>query len=255
MHTRIFPRSFFFSAAFLFVFFLEAVPISGFSQDAFELWKSGPVPDAGRIGQLRAKAPTEFRPLFDLTAAYVSALHGSPPSEWLPAVQKVAALPGASPAVKEAALMWEARARMEELDRLLMVYYRKKARFPASLAEIDDAIPAELKSDPWGQPWQYQVTAPAHFPNLTGQSYRLEPGKYPGLQSLAELAASGFASPALAVDAANVGTLNAMRVSVDGGVPVILQAGLTSRNIGLAKIFPEGSLWAVDGFFIFKASH
>lgn len=251
MHYR--PPSLSLLFAFLFLFLLFAGSVFCSAQDAFELWKSGPVPEAGKIAQFRSKVPPELRPVCDLTAAYVSAMKNAPSGEWLPAVQKVAAQSGTSSAVKEAALMWVARAQMEELGRLLMAYYRKKATYPASLAVIADSIPAELKSDPWGQPWQYQVTAPAHFPNLKGQSYKLEPSKYPGLQPLSGLASSGFTPPALAVGAASVGTFNAMRISVDGGGPTILQEGLTSRNIGLVKVDPEGSLWAVNGFFIFKA--
>lgn len=243
------------TSALLLGFFFVAGATRGSAQDALELWKNGPVPSAAAIAQFRTKAPPDLRPLFDLTSAYEKAMRNSPPGEWRPGIQKLAAQADLSMAVKEAALMWEARARIAELRQLLMAYYKKKATFPSSLSAIADTIPPELKSDPWGQPWQYEATAPAHFPKLAGQSFKLVPSKYPGLQSLADLASTGFIPPKLTVGAANVGTINAMRVALDAGSSVILQEGLTSRNIGLVKVTPGGSLWAVDGFLIFKSAN
>lgn len=243
-------RTAFFRRAALPGLLLLASSVPGFSQEPVEIWKDGSVPDTSELAKTRAKSSAEFRPFFDLATAYDKAMRNAPPSEWRPAVQKLATQPDANAALKEASLMWEARARMAELRLLLLDHYKKKASFPASLAAIADKIPPELKSDPWGQPWQYQAVAPAHFPNLPAQSFHLAPSKYPALQPVATLSVTGFTPPALTVGPANVP--NAMRVAVDGGPPVILQEGLTSRNIGLLKVTPAGSLWTVDGFLIFK---
>lgn len=247
MHSR--PRALFRSYSLALLLFAAGSTL-GVSQEPVEIWRDGSVPEASEIAKARAKAPADLRPFFDLAAACEKAMRNAPPSEWRPAVQKLSVQPDANAALKETALMWEARARIAELRLLLLDYYKKKASFPASLAAIADKIPPELKSDPWGQPWQYQAVAPAHFPKLPGQSFKLVPSKYPGLQPVAELSVTGFKPPALAVGQTNVA--NAMRVAVDGGQPVILQEGLTSRNIGLLKVTPAGSLWAVDGFLIFK---
>lgn len=250
MHSR--PRALFRSYS-LALFLLAAGSAPGFSQESVEIWKDGSVPDTSEIAAARAKSPAELRPFFDLATAYDKAMRNTPASEWRPAVQKLAVQPDANAALKEAALIWEARARMAELRLLLLDYYKKKASFPASLTPIAEKIPTELKSDPWGQPWQYQAVAPAHFPNLPAQGFKLVPSKYPGLQPIAELSVTGFTPPALTVGPANVA--NAMRVAVAAGQPAILQEGLTSRNIGLLKVTPAGSLWAVDGFLIFKAKN
>ncbi|TSA37000.1 MAG: hypothetical protein D4R65_01610 [Verrucomicrobiaceae bacterium] len=250
MHSR--PRALFRSSSLALLFF-AAGSAHGFSQDPMEIWKDGSAADISQIAAARAKSPAELRPFFDLATAYDKAMRNAPLSEWRPAVQKLATQPDANAALKEAALIWEARARMAEFRLLLLDYYKKKASFPASLAPIAEKIPTELKSDPWGQPWQYQAVAPAHFPNLPAQGFKLVPSKYPGLQPIAELSVTGFTPPALTVGPANVA--NAMRVAVEGGQPVILQEGLTSRNIGLLKVTPAGSLWAVDGFLIFKAKN
>jgi len=250
MHSR--PRApfRFFSLALL-LFAAGSAP--GFSQEPVEIWRDGSVPDASEIAKARAKAPSDLRPFFDLAAAYDKAMRNAPPAEWRPAVEKLTTQPDANAALKETALIWEARARIAELRLLLLDYYKNKVSFPASLAAIADKIPPELKSDPWGQPWQYQAVAPAHFPNLPAQAFKLVPSKYPGLQPIAELSVTGFTPPALTVGPANVA--NAMRVAVAGGQPAILQEGLTTRNIGLLKVTPEGSLWAIDGFLIFKAKN
>ncbi len=250
MHSR--PRALLRSCSLALLLF-AAGSVPGISQEPIEIWKDGAVPDASETAKARATAPADLRSFFDLAAAYDKAMRNAPPDEWLPSVQKIATQPNASAALKEAALIWEARARIAELRLLLLDYYKKKASFPASLAAIADKIPPELKSDPWGQPWQYQAVAPAHFPNLPAQAFKLVPSKYPALQPVASLSVTGFSPPALTVGPANVA--NAMRVATDGGQPVILQEGLTSRNIGLLKVTPAGSLWAVDGFLIFKAKN
>jgi hypothetical protein len=244
-------RTAFFRRAALPGLLLLASSVPGISQEQMEIWKDGSVPDTSEITKARAKAPADLLPFFDLATAYDKAMRNTPPAEWRPAVQKLATQPGANAAMKETALIWEARARIAELRLLLLDYYKKKASFPASLAAIADKIPPALQSDPWGQPWQYQAVAPAHFPKLPGQSFKLTPSRYPALQPIAELSVTGFKPPELTVGQANVA--NAMRVAVDGGQPVILQEGLTSRNIGLLKVTPTGSLWTVDGFLIFKA--
>lgn len=109
------------------------------------------------------------------------------PAKWRPDLARFSAVPapqGAALAFQEMARCWEARAQMAEWEKLLRGAYRKKAKFPAGLDDLQAAAPEELRKDPWGEAWVYQATAPAHSPALVGQRYQLGPKRYPQLNSL-----------------------------------------------------------------------
>jgi hypothetical protein len=107
-------------------------------------------------------------------------------------MERLAALPGSdavADAVRETARDWQARLMMSDIDVVMRVYYRNEVRFPATLSEIENNLPQNLRKDPWGEPWIYKLRAPQGFSRLAGQRYQLGPTRFPNLDPLPDAAA------------------------------------------------------------------
>jgi len=106
-------------------------------------------------------------------------------------MDKLAAAPGGDPVaegVRDGARAWSARLQMADIGLALRLYYRNQVRFPATLSEIENNLPQNLRKDPWGEPWIYKPTAPQGFEHLATQRYQLGPTRYPNLTPLPEAA-------------------------------------------------------------------
>lgn len=134
---------------------------------------------------VNAEVPSRLRPTLAYQALYLRIMAGEPIDSWEDEVRQMAAQSGegvVGTQIQELARVWEARLRMRGVERHLRDYYRRQVRFPAALSELD--LPAELRTDPWGEPWAYQPARPATLPNLEGQRFHLAPSRYPDLTPL-----------------------------------------------------------------------
>jgi hypothetical protein len=144
----------------------------------------------GKVEFNRLGVPAEALPVLDLEGLLAKARAGEDPQQWVPGLKRfsgVDAAKGPAAALKSVALCWEARAQVQEWDKLLRGAYRRKARFPESLDALLQNAPEALRKDPWGEAWAYRATAPTHSPKLVGQRYQLGPSRYPELAPLEAL--------------------------------------------------------------------
>jgi len=144
---------------------------------------------AGKAEFNKLGVPAEALPALELEGLLAKARAGGDPQQWVPGLKRFSGVEspkGPAVALKMVALCWEAKAQVQEWDRLLRAAYRKKGRFPESLEALLNNAPEALRKDPWGEAWAYRATAPAHSPKLVGQRYQLGPSRYPELAPLAE---------------------------------------------------------------------
>jgi hypothetical protein len=114
---------------------------------------------------------------------YSQIITGAPSSEWRTELATLAHLTGTNTvekSVREVSRVWLARVQLPELDAALRHYYRFNARFPTTLDAIE---PATLRTDPWGDPWNYRLRSPKGLERLTAQRYQVTPKRYPLLIS------------------------------------------------------------------------
>lgn len=132
--------------------------------------------------------PPELMPSFRFQILYLKILSGAKPSEWMAQLAAFAALPGSDPAssgVRDAARVWLARAEMVEIEALLLEYYKKHIKFPATDADFQKLLPEGLTKDPWGQLWVYEPSTPLGFSKaMNQQRYRLIPSGRTGFLPL-----------------------------------------------------------------------
>jgi hypothetical protein len=154
----------------------------------------------GKVEVNKLGVPAEALPALELEGLLARARAGEDPRQWVPGLKRfsgVDAPKGTAAALKTVALFWEARAQVQEWDKLLRGAYRKKARYPERLDDLLGAAPEPLRKDPWGDAWAYRATAPAHSPKLLGQRYQLGPSRFPELTPLETLGqASALRPPA-----------------------------------------------------------
>ena len=150
-----------------------------------ETWPERPDPTAGVADT--SWAPVELQSAVAFQRTFLKIIGGKPEDEWRGELEGFAAVTGSNPVLqglRQLARVWLARVEMEGIDAALVVYYRQNVRFPDTLDAAN--LPGNLKRDPWGDAWIYQVHAPEGFARLGTQRYRLEPGHYPGLAGLKE---------------------------------------------------------------------
>jgi hypothetical protein len=132
-------------------------------------------------------APAEVAGVLEMEKILNRIRAGEPRETWRPLLERFttfAGEKGVGAGLRELALAWEARARMQEWDAVLLKAYRKKARYPDSIEALLGTVPESLRTDPWGDPWSYAAAAPPHSPKLVGQRYVLVPKRFPKFMPL-----------------------------------------------------------------------
>jgi hypothetical protein len=215
------------------------------------IWNIGPIAASdlqARTTALEAGAaplPPVIHPAVEFQKILLRIATYEPMATWRPDVEKFAKATGEDPmtkALRELALCWEARARMQEIDKALRLYYGRTVVFPDSLDEVKGNIPADAKTDPWDGAWVYKTAAPANFAKLLKQRYQLGPARYPRLTTIKEFIASP--SPALnwKVSPRTVGGNKALEIRTPEGSVAVVQAGGRIADATLAFI---GEGWAL----------
>jgi hypothetical protein len=187
---------------------------------------------------------------------FLQAISGVAPAVWRAQVEEFAKSHGDGPVatgLREVSRAWLARLQMNEIDVVLRKYYRRNVRFPASLAECENDIPASLRKDPWGGSWIYKPRAPQGFKRLATQRYQLGPEKLPNLGPLAG-AVGNRISPAQAwvITPRDAGGKKALefRSPRAGSSSAIIQAGGKVEDCTLLYIGDKWALMAgVDQLF------
>ncbi len=204
---------------------------------------------AKRIAALDAVTglPPELAPAIQYEKAFLRAVSRGPQAEWLPAMRAFAAATGSDPIVaglRDVAKAWVARIEMQGVGTVLDTYYAQNVQYPATLAEVEKALPADLRADPWGQPWVYRPRAPQGFAKENRQRYQLGPTRFPELASLRE-ATTGrnpFTPPVWKVVLRVVGENRALEFQSGGAVVGVLSAGGTLDHYSLMYV---GDHWAL----------
>lgn len=194
-----------------------------------------------------ATLPPELMPTIRFEEALVRVLGRVNESDWLPAMRTLATASGTDPvaaAVREAAKAWIARAAMREIGVSLDDYYAQNVRYPGALAEIERALPQDLRADPWGEPWVYRLHAPVGFPQQTGQRYTLGPKRYPELGTLREATVDrpALTPPAWKLALRAVGESVALEFRLGPEIAGLLQPG---GKIGEYTLVYVGDHWAL----------
>ncbi|MCG3147341.1 MAG: hypothetical protein PCFJNLEI_00780 [Verrucomicrobiae bacterium] len=171
----------------LFLVVLSAAAHAGLPQ---EIWPLQPVPAAivARLAAGKSLEP-ELWPAVEFQQVFCEILTGAPPAKWQAQLGKFlnpAPNDFVAQGIADVARIWLARARMLEVDVVLKKYYRRAVSFPESLAAVMADLPAQLRTDPWGQPWVYTVHAPEGFARQANQRYQLGPTRCPLLTTLRE---------------------------------------------------------------------
>ncbi len=214
-------------------------------------WKLGPIAPSELSARLAAvdressPLPLSLRPATEFQKILVRIAAATPSAEWRSDVEKFAKATGedsVSKALRELALCWEARVRMQEIDKALRQFYRQSVRFPDRLDEVKDAIPANAKTDPWGEAWVYKTAAPQGFSNLAKQRYQLGPTRYPQLSTIQEFIRSTPPVRNWKISARDVGGAKALEVRTSDGKAAVVQAGGKVADATLAYI---GDGWAL----------
>jgi hypothetical protein len=199
--------------------------------------------------KLAAEIPPAARPALELTQIYVEALEGRPAAQWRPRLRAILANPSTPPAFLEAARMWEARARMDEIRTALKNYFKKKVAFPPDLGAVIDGVPEGSRQDPWDHPWQYRLSAPAGLPQLKGKDYELHPAGMEGLTAFHQLARTPFLPPEVKYERLEIGGSPGVKVQRASGSPAILQPGGSVDGLHLIHLDNARALWCQYGYF------
>ncbi|HEY2344148.1 MAG TPA: hypothetical protein VGH90_13985, partial [Chthoniobacteraceae bacterium] len=199
-----------------------------------EIWKIQPISAADLanrtsiIDRDSGPVPPEARPALDFQKILLRIATHEPASTWLPDVEKFSKAGGEdtpAKALRELALCWVARARMLEIDKALHSYYGQNVRFPDRLDEVRNDIPADAKSDPWGEAWVYKATSPEGFAKLEKQRYQLGPTRYPHLSTLRHFVDSPAPTFNWKATARNVGGSKTLEIRTPDGKVAVVQAG------------------------------
>jgi hypothetical protein len=220
-----------------------------------ELWPAQtPAGDAASlISQLDAAAktlPAQLQPAIQFQKVFVQIIVGAPQAVWRGELERLARLTAArndpaTLAVQRLARVWLARVQMQELDAVLRKHYRNNVSFPESLAKIAKDIPPHLRTDPWGEPWMYQVHAPQGFKKQTDQRYQLGPTRLPQLTTLKQATRNRPPAPRpWKVTAREVGGTRALefRLASTGAPVATTQAG---GAVGDCVLVHVGQSWAL----------
>ena len=135
---------------------------------------------------------------------------------------------------------------MRGIDAVLEDFYAKNVRFPRRSRKWTRACPAELKTDPWGEPWAYRTHAPEGFGKQLLQRYTLGPKRWPGLGTLREatVGRAPFTPPAWKITPVQAGGVTALEfhAGVGGAMLGLFQAGGRIDDYTLVYV---GDHWAL----------
>ncbi len=215
-----------------------------------DVWK----PVAATPGDVNAKlavidksglsAPLPVRPAVEFQKILVRIASSEPMADCRADLEKFAKATGEDPVVKslrELALCWEARARMQEIDKALRLFYRKNVRFPDKLDDVRADIPADAKTDPWGDAWVYKSATAKTFAEIAKQRYQLGPTKYPQLLPIAD-ALKAPAPTNWKITPKDVAGAKALEIRTPEGAAAVVQAG---GRVGDATLAFLGDGWAL----------
>ena len=127
--------------------------------------------------------PKKLLPALRFQRLYWQMISGAPQLAWRAELEQGARQEGDEPvvsAVRELSRVWLARAQMQEIDAVLLGYYRHNVTFPSSLDAVMKDISAAQK-DPWGQPWVYKPLTPGGLKRHINQRYQIGPTRFPQL--------------------------------------------------------------------------
>ena len=214
-----------------------------------ELWPTNTVSLAGnaltaRLADLDALAgslPDKIKPAAQLQKIIFQINAGVAPSVWRADLQKLAAQAAEGDplalGIRDVARVWLARAQMKEIDAALVQYYTRRVKFPGTLAELGDALPEQIRNDPWGEPWVYTMRPPRGLPKLTDQRYNLGPKKHPNLARQKSLPVPVFTKLSLH----QIGENKTLEFQWLGGTAVIQPGGVAAG----ATLLHIGENWAL----------
>lgn len=168
-------------------FLLVSIPSQLSASTPIQIWGQGGA--STQLSQADARQlPAELSPAFGFQLLYEKILAGAKPSEWRSEMAELASTKSTDPvslATRDVARVWLARVETQDIDLLLLEYYRHNVRFPKTDAEFQKLLPSSLSKDPWGQPWVYSAQTPRGFSSvMNGQRYQVSPSGVPGLLSL-----------------------------------------------------------------------
>jgi len=186
----------------------------------------------------------ELQPAVSFQRTYLKIIGGRPEEEWRGDLEAFASATGDNPVLQSLARLsrvWLARAAMERIDAALRTCYRQNVQYPDKLEALD--LPEDLRRDPWGAPWSYQLHAPDGFARLAGQRYWLGPARYPRLAGLKE-ATGRRSAPAQPwkITPVQIAGRQALEFRMPGGAVATLEAGGTADDSTLVYI---GTNWAL----------
>jgi len=214
-------------------------------------WKSGPVAPSELNARLAAvdhdalSTPSAVRSAVDFQKILVRIAASTPSTEWRADLEKFGKASGDEPltkALRELAMCWEARVRMQEIDKTLRQYYRQAVRFPDRLDDVRGSIPADAKTDPWGESWVYKTAAPQGFAKLVKQRYDLGPTRYPQLSTIQEFVRGAAPAHAWKISVRDIGGGKALEIRTSDGKAAVVQLG---GKIGDATLAYVGDGWAL----------
>ena len=191
--------------------------------------------------------PPELAPAVQYQKAFLRAIARAAQPDWLPQMRAFAVATGNDPmtaGLRDASRAWVARIEMQSIGTILDGYYAQNVRYPVSLGEVEKTFPADLRADPWGQPWVYRPHAPQGFSKETRQRYQLGPTRFPDLGTLRDATANRppFTPPAWKVVLRLVGENRALEFHVGNAVVGLLSAGGTLDTYSLLYV---GDHWAL----------
>ena len=168
-------------------FLLALFPSPLSASTPIQIWAQGA--QSTQLSQADARQlPEELSPAFGFQLLYEKILAGAKPSEWRSELAELASKKSTDPvalATRDVARVWLARVEMQDLELLLLDYYRHNVRFPKTDAEFQKLLPSSLSKDPWGEPWIYTAQTPRGFSSaMNGQRYQVSPSGVPGLLPL-----------------------------------------------------------------------
>lgn len=211
-----------------------------------ELWplQADPAAIKPHLAAGKSLAP-ELGPAVEFQRVFCDILAGTPPDKWRgdlagflqPATNDVVAQ-----GVAEVARVWLARMRMVEVDAVLKDYYRHHVAFPDTLTPVLKDLPAQLRVDPWGQPWVYSLHAPEGFARQPNQRYQLGPTRCPLLSGLRDAVKPRPPQPTpWKITASTVGQARAVLFTTKKTSALIQPGGAVDGN----RLLFIGDRWAL----------
>jgi len=191
-----------------------------------------------------AGIPPELQAAAFFQKTFLKILGGRPEEEWRTEIEAFASAAGndaVTQSLRQLARVWLARAEMEQIDAVLLDYYRENVQFPDKLESV--TLPEEIRRDPWGDAWSYQLHAPEGFDRQGAQRYQLGPARYPHLSGMEEaIGRRDPPAPSWKITPLQLGGRLALEFRLASGAVATIQPGGTAGDDTLVFI---GQHWAL----------